>query len=206
MANPRSNPAADSLYQEALATFASLLEEARVSGDPEPTAMTLATAVGTHVAARIVLLKGVDARGFRFFTNHESDKGTQLAAQPELALCFHWKTLRNGVQVRVEGLAERLSAAESDAYFATRPRGSQLGAWASLQSRTLDARASFEKRIDEFERQFEGVPVPRPPHWGGYIVVPARIEFWYGADFRLHERQAYERDAGGVWTRRMLYP
>jgi pyridoxamine 5'-phosphate oxidase len=206
MANPRSNPAADLLYQEALATFASLIEDARMSGDPEPTAMTLATAVGTHVAARIVLLKGVDARGFRFFTNHESDKGTQLAAQPELALCFHWKTLRNGVQVRVEGVAERLSAAESDAYFATRPRGSQLGAWASLQSRTLDARASFDQRIDRFERQFEGAPVPRPPHWGGYVVAPARIEFWYGADFRLHERQCYERGADDRWTRRMLYP
>lgn len=206
MTDLTANPAADALYQEALATFGNLLEAARAAGDPEPTAMTLATAVGTRVSARIVLLKEFDARGFRFFTNHESDKGAQLAAQPELALCFHWKTLRDGVQVRVEGHAEHLSDAESDAYFATRPRGSQLGAWASLQSRTLDARTSFDRRIEEFERRFEGGAVPRPPHWGGYIVVPARIEFWYGADFRLHERQCYERDADGRWTRRMLYP
>lgn len=168
--------------------------------------MSLATAVGTRVSARIVLLKGVDARGFRFFTNHESHKGAQLAAQPELALCFHWKTLRDGVQVRVEGRAEQLSAAESDAYFATRPRGSQLGAWASLQSRTLDARATFDQRVDDFERRFDAAPVQRPPHWGGYVVTPALIEFWYGADFRLHERQCYERGADGRWTRRMLYP
>lgn len=206
MTDLTSNPAADALYQEALATFATLLEEARTAGDPEPTAMTLATSVGARVSARIVLLKGVDARGFRFFSNHESDKGTQLAAQPGVALVFHWKTLRNGVQVRVEGRTERLSDAESDAYFSTRPRGSQLGAWASLQSRTLDARASFEQRIAGFEQRFEGGAVPRPPHWGGYVVVPARIEFWYGADFRLHERQCYERGTGGDWSRRMLYP
>jgi pyridoxamine 5'-phosphate oxidase len=206
MTDPTSNSAADALYQEALATFAGLLEEARMAGDPEPTAMTLATSVDARVSARIVLLKGLDARGFRFFSNHESDKGTQLALQPIVALVFHWKTLRNGVQVRVEGQAERLSPEESDAYFATRPRGSQLGAWASLQSRTLDGRASFEQRIASFEQRFEGGPVPRPPHWGGYVVVPVRIEFWYGADFRLHERQCYERDAHGRWSRRMLYP
>ena len=206
MTDLTSNPAADALYQEALATFVTLLEEARMAGDPEPTAMTLATSVDARVSARIVLLKGVDARGFRFFSNYESDKGRQLAAQPDVALAFHWKTLRNGVQVRVEGSAERLSAMESDAYFATRPRGSQLGAWASLQSRTLDARESFEQRIAEFEQRFEGGAVPRPPNWGGYVVRPARIEFWYGADFRLHERQCYERGAGGDWSRRMLYP
>jgi pyridoxamine 5'-phosphate oxidase len=206
MTDLTSNPASDALYQEALATFAVLLEEARTTGDPEPTAMTLATAVEARVSARIVLLKGVDARGFRFHSNYESEKGGQLAVQPAVALVFHWKTLRNGVQVRVEGRAERLPAAESDAYFATRPRGSQLGAWASLQSRTLDARASFEQRIAEVEQRFDGGEVPRPPHWGGYVVMPARIEFWYGADYRLHERQCYERDADGRWSRRMLYP
>jgi pyridoxamine 5'-phosphate oxidase len=206
MTDLTSNPAADALYQEALATFAELLEGARTAGDPEPTAMTLATAVGARVSARIVLLKGVDARGFRFFSNYDSDKGAQLAAQPAAALVFHWKTLRNGVQVRVEGHAERLSAAESDAYFASRPRGSQLGAWASLQSQTLDARASFDQRIAGFEQRFEGGVVPRPPQWGGYVVVPSRIEFWYGADFRLHERQCYEGGADGRWSRRMLYP
>lgn len=205
MTDPCANPAVDALYQEALGTFGALLEDARAALDPEPTAMTLATAVGTRVSARIVLLKGFDARGFRFFTNFESDKGTQLAAQPSVALCFHWKTLRSGVQVRIEGRASRLPESESDAYFATRPRGSQLGAWASAQSRTLDARATFEQRLAEVERRFEGTEVPRPSHWGGHVVAPLRIEFWYGADFRLHERQCYEL-AGGRWTRRMLYP
>jgi pyridoxamine 5'-phosphate oxidase len=196
----------DPLYQEALAAFGDLLRQAQAAGDPEPTAMTLATAVGDRVSARIVLLKGHDERGFRFHTNYESAKGEQLKAHPRAALCFHWKTLRNGVQVRVEGHVERLPADESDAYFATRPRGSQIGAWASSQSRTLADRDEFDARIAEAERRFEGAPVPRPPHWGGYRVVPDRIELWYGADFRLHERQCYERGADGRWTRRMLFP
>ncbi|HEU4665918.1 MAG TPA: pyridoxamine 5'-phosphate oxidase [Dokdonella sp.] len=196
----------DPLYQEAIDAFGELLRQAQAAGDPEPTAMTLATAVGDRVSARIVLLKGHDERGFRFHTNYESDKGEQLRAHPRAALCFHWKTLRNGVQVRVEGRVERLAADESDAYFATRPRGSQVGAWASSQSRTLAGRDEFEARIGEVERRFEGGPVPRPPNWGGYRVVPDRIELWYGADFRLHERQCYERGADGRWTRRMLYP
>ena len=168
--------------------------------------MTLASVEGTRVSARIVLFKGVDTRGFRFFTNYRSSKGEQLAAHPQAALCFHWKTLRNGVQVRVEGRVATLDAAESDAYFATRPRGSQIGAWASAQSQTLADRAEFEARIDEFERRFDGLPVPRPPHWGGFVLAPERIEFWYGADFRLHERQCYERAADGTWSCRMLYP
>ena len=196
----------DPLYQEALATFGELLQQAQAVGDPEPTAMTLATATGERVSARIVLLKGHDERGFRFHTNYESDKGAQLHARPRAALCFHWKTLRNGVQVRVEGRVERLPHEESDAYFATRPRGSQIGAWASSQSRTLADRGEFEVRIAEVERRFDGAPVPRPPHWGGYLVVPDRIELWYGADFRLHERQCYERGTDDRWTRRMLFP
>lgn len=196
----------DPLYQEALAAFGGLLQEAAAAGDPEPTAMTLATAVGERISARIVLLKGHDERGFRFHTNYGSTKGEQLQAHPRAALCFHWKTLRNGVQVRVEGRVERLPEDESDAYFATRPRGSQIGAWASAQSSTLAGRSEFEARIAEVEQRFAGVPVPRPPHWGGYRVVPDRIELWYGADFRLHERQCYERGADGRWTRRMLYP
>jgi len=199
-------PPLDALYQEALATFDALLAQARDAGDPEPPAMSLASVEGARVSARIVLLKGVDARGFRFFTNYRSSKGEQLAAHPQAALCFHWKTLRNGVQVRVEGRVATLEAAESDAYFATRPRGSQIGAWASAQSQTLADRAEFEAHIDEFERRFDGVPVPRPPHWGGFVLAPDRIEFWYGADFRLHERQSYERAADGAWSRRMLYP
>jgi pyridoxamine 5'-phosphate oxidase len=193
------------LYQEALAAFTDLLAQARASGDPEPTAMTLATMADGRVSARIVLLKGVDERGFRFFTNYRSDKGRQLAAQPRVALCFHWKMLRAGVQVRVEGAAARLPAEESDAYFASRARGSQLGAWASLQSEPLAERADFEARLAEVERRFAGTAVPRPPHWGGFVVQPERIEFWYGADFRLHERQLYLRE-GGSWRREMLYP
>lgn len=167
--------------------------------------MTLATSHDGRLSARIVLLKGVDASGFRFFSNYESAKGIQLAAHPQAALCFHWKTLRDGVQVRVEGAVERLSAEESDRYFATRPRGSQVGAWASTQSRPLANREEFEARIEQIERRFANVSVPRPPHWGGYLVVPDRIEFWYGANFRLHERVCYASD-GVHWTKEMLFP
>ena len=196
----------NALYQEAIATFAALLDEARASGDTEPTAMTLATAdANGRVSARIVLLKGVDADGFRFFTNYESQKAVQLAAHPQAALCFHWKLLREQIQVRVEGAVSRVSAAESDAYFATRARGSQIGAWASLQSQALPDRDTFEERVAAFEKRFEGVSVPRPPHWGGYLVTPDRIEFWYGAKYRLHERVTYVRE-GGAWNKGMLYP
>lgn len=168
--------------------------------------MTLATAdAHGRVSARIVLLKSVDADGFRFFTNYESHKAEQIAAHPQVALCFHWKLLREGVQVRVEGDIAKVSAAESDAYFASRPRGSQIGAWASPQSQPLPDRGTFEARIAEFERRFADSPVPRPPHWGGYLVRPDRIEFWYGARFRLHERVRYEK-TDGVWVRGMLYP
>jgi pyridoxamine 5'-phosphate oxidase len=195
-----------SLYQEAIATFRALLDEAIASGDREPTAMTLATADAKgRVSARIVLLKSVDADGFRFYTNYESLKGAQLAAHPRVALCFHWKLLGEQVQVRIEGTASKTSGEDSDAYFATRARGSQIGAWASLQSAVLADRATFEARVAEFERRFEGVPVPRPPHWGGYVVRPDRIEFWYGARFRLHERVTYVLDAD-EWQKGMLYP
>jgi pyridoxamine 5'-phosphate oxidase len=207
MMTPSVNNESNTLYQEALATFRDLLDEARAAGDPEPTAMTLATSADDgRVSARVVLLKGVDERGFRFFTNYDSAKGVQLAAHPQVALCFHWKSLREQVQVRVEGGAERVSAAESDAYFATRARGSQIGAWASLQSQTLTDRAEFEARIAKLETRFTNAPVPRPPHWGGLLVVPDCIEFWYGAGFRLHERHHYERSAVGDWRKRLLYP
>jgi len=198
--------ASNALYQEAIATFSGLLDEARASGDTEPTAMTLATAdADGRVSARIVLLKGVDADGFRFFTNYESLKGAQLAAHPQVALCFHWKLLREQIQVRVEGAVSQVSAAESDAYFASRARGSQIGAWASLQSQALPDRDMFERRVAEFEKRFEGADVPRPPHWGGYLVKPDRIEFWYGAKYRLHERATYVRE-GGSWSKGLLYP
>ena len=197
--------AADPLYQDALATFSSLIDEARVAGDPEPGAMTLATVgAGGDVTARVVLLKGVDARGFRFFTNFGSVKARALAVHPVAALCFHWKRPRP-LQVRVEGRVERLPDAESDAYFASRPRRSQLGAWASRQSETLPDRATFDAAFAAREGEFAGEPVPRPPFWGGFLVVPDRIEFWYGEPDRLHERISFERrDAG--WIRRLLYP
>lgn len=194
------------LHEEALAEFRKLLTEAELSGDPEPTAMNLSTVDGAGVLhSRIVLLKGVDEEGFRFFTNYESNKANELAAHAGVALCIHWKQIRGGIQVRVEGHVERTSAEISDAYFASRQRGSQIGAWASLQSQTLPERADFEARIAHYEQEFEGRDVPRPPHWGGYRVVPSLIEFWYGAKFRLHERQRYERD-GATWSKRMLYP
>lgn len=195
-----------SLPEEALAEFRLLLAEAQASIDPEPTAMNLATAdAAGRVHSRIVLLKGVDERGLRFYTNYESAKGAELAQHAGVALNLHWKHVREGIQVRVEGIVERTSAADSDAYFATRPRGSQIGAWASLQSQTLPDRADFESRIAHYEARFAGADVARPPHWGGYLVVPDLIEFWYGAKFRLHERQRYER-AGDAWTKRKLYP
>jgi pyridoxamine 5'-phosphate oxidase len=194
------------LYQEALATFDVLLDAARTSGDSEPTAMTLATADGAgRVSARVVLLKGVGEDGFRFYTNYESAKGAQLAAHSQVALCFHWKLLRDQVQVRIEGAVSKTSDDDSDAYFARRARGSQIGAWASLQSQALPNRDAFEQRVAEFEKRFEGVSVPRPPHWGGYVVRPDRIEFWYGARFRLHERVTYVRE-GDAWRKGMLYP
>ncbi|MBP6597789.1 MAG: pyridoxamine 5'-phosphate oxidase, partial [Arenimonas sp.] len=182
------------------------LAEATATGDPEPTAMTLATADAQgRPAARTVLLKAFDQRGFVFYTNYDSRKGRQLTDNPQAALLFLWKSLREQVQVKIEGSVEPVGLAEADAYFASRPRPSQIGAWASLQSQTLDARETFEARIDAFEKTFEGVDVPRPPHWSGFRVVPERIEFWYGARFRLHERQHYQR-VDGQWTQRMLYP
>jgi len=193
------------ISREILDTFNELLREAGAAGEPEPTSMTLATATPDgRVSARIVLLKHVDERGFVFYTNRESLKGLQLAAHARAALLFHFKHLRNGVQVRIEGCVSHVSHDESDAYFATRPRGSQLGAWASLQSQPLASREAFDARIAEYEARFPDA-VPRPPHWGGYRVAPARIEFWYGAAFRLHDRHAYEF-VDGSWRHALLFP
>ena len=194
------------LTAEILDTFNALLAEAQASPDPEPTAMTVATVgKGGRPSARTVLLKGLDERGFVFFTNFDSSKGRQLAANPQAALLFHWKLIREGVQVKIEGSVEPVTAAEADTYFASRPRPSQIGAWASWQSQTLPSREEFERRIDEMEKRFENVPVPRPPHWSGFRGVPEVVEFWYGARYRLHERQRYER-VNGEWNQRMLYP
>ena len=194
------------LHAEALATFRELLDAARAAGDPEPTAMTIATATRDgRPSARTVLLKSCDERGFVFYTNLGSHKGRELHGNPQAALLFLWKLLDPQTQVRIEGRVEPVTDAEADAYFASRDRVSQVGAWASKQSEILDSRATFERRMAEVERRYEGVPVPRPPHWSGLRVVPDAFEFWYGAKFRLHERQRYElRD--GVWSKRMLYP
>ena len=195
------------LYAEALATFAELFDAALAAGEPDRTAMTIATAtLDARPAARTVLLKHFDARGFVFYTHLDGRKGRELQGNPHAALLFHWPRVRHGVQVRIEGAVEIVADAEADAYFASRARGSQLGAWASKQSETLSVRGEFMQRLAAVEQQFEGRDVPRPPRWTGLRVKPGRIEFWYGADFRLHERQLYERDRAGEWSKRMLYP
>lgn len=166
--------------------------------------VTLATAdAGGQPSARMVLLRGVDQRGFSFFTNYSSRKGQQLDANAKAALCFHWIALDE--QIRVEGAVERVPDEESDAYFDSRPRGSQLGAWASDQSQVLSSRETLEERYREVERRFEGQPVTRPPFWGGFRIVPERIEFWYGRPDRLHDRVLYVRESGG-WSIARLYP
>ncbi len=204
--HPAPANAPPAILVQAIATLRSLLDEAAASGDPEPTAMNLATCDdGGRVSSRIVLLKALDERGLQFFTNYESAKGHQLAGHPQAALSLHWKTLRDQVQVRVEGLVERIPAAQSDAYFATRPRQSQIGAWASLQSQSLPERGVFDTRVVEFEQRYAGVTVPRPPHWGGYLLVPDLIEFWYGARYRMHERVRHLR-RDGIWASELLYP
>ena len=196
---------APDLYPEALATFAQLFDEADAAGEPDRTAMTVATAsLDARPSARIVLLKAFDRRGFVFYTHLDGRKGDEIAANPRVALCFHWKSLLR--QLRIEGRAELVSDAEADAYFASRPRGSQLGAWASKQSETLDARDTFEQRLTKAELEFHGRDVPRPARWSGLRVKPEKIEFWYGADYRLHERWLYERNRAGDWNKRMLYP
>jgi pyridoxamine 5'-phosphate oxidase len=186
-----------------IALYLRLAERARVEGiDTAPAALGTADASG-RPAVRIVLVRQVDARGFVFFTNYGSRKGRALAENPAAALCQHWPTLEQ--QVRVEGLAERVGDAESDAYFAARPRESQLGAWASEQSRDLESREVLEERLRAVEERFAGQTVSRPPFWGGFRIVPDRIEFWYGRAGRLHERRLYTRSAA-VWTAGWLFP
>jgi pyridoxamine 5'-phosphate oxidase len=186
------------------ALFEAWLAEAKASEPNDPVAMTLATvAADGQPSARMVLLKGHDARGFVFYTNQESRKAGELAGTPRAALLFHWKSLRR--QVRVEGPVSLVSAEESDAYFASRARDSQLGAWASDQSRPLADRDTFEARFEAAKARFEGGPVPRPPHWGGYRVTAERIEFWQDRAHRLHERRLFARADGG-WTEGLLYP
>jgi pyridoxamine 5'-phosphate oxidase len=196
------------LHAEALSTFASLYAEAQHSAEVEPSAMTVATAsLDARPSARTLLLKAFDARGFVFYTHVDSPKGRELQANPQVALLFLWRSLREaGIQVRIEGAVQRVSSEEADAYFASRPRMSQIGAWASLQSHTLTSREAFDERLAKVESSFDGRDVPRPEGWSGFRVVPDRFEFWYGASFRLHERWCYERDLAGSWSKRMLYP
>jgi pyridoxamine 5'-phosphate oxidase len=171
---------------------------------PEPNAMSLGTVEnGNQPSVRIVLLKAVDERGFVFYTNFEGRKGKQLLAQPRAALCFFWPPL--DTQVRVEGAVTKVSDEEADAYFASRARLSQIGAWASKQSRPLESASALDQRVAEYEKKFEGKSVPRPPFWSGFRVVPERIEFWKGRPNRLHERHLYTRDRNG-WRIETLYP
>ncbi len=186
--------------------FEAWFQDARNSEINDPNAMTLATrGVDDGLSARIVLMKMYDKRGFVFFTNRQSRKGHDLAAHAEVALCFHWKSLQR--QVRVEGHAAQISDTESDAYFAGRPRLSQIGAWASQQSAPLVNRKNFDDRVAELEKMYDGKEVPRPPHWGGYRVTPRRIEFWQDRAFRLHDRFLYSFDATHQsWSIERLYP
>jgi pyridoxamine 5'-phosphate oxidase len=184
--------------------FRAWFAEARTAEPNDPEAMALATAdADGRPSVRMVLLKGVDERGFVFYTNREGRKAADLAANPTAALLFHWKSLRR--QVRVEGPVSLASDAESNAYFASRSRDSQLGAWASDQSRPLDSRETFERRFEAMRQRFDGGSVPRPPHWGGYRVTPERIEFWIDRAHRLHERRLFVRDGTG-WSEGLLYP
>ncbi|WP_437774691.1 pyridoxamine 5'-phosphate oxidase [Sorangium sp. So ce1097] len=181
-----------------------LLEQRQTTEPTDATAMTLATVDASgRPSARMVLLKGIDDRGFVFFTNYASRKAADLEANPFAALCIHWA--KAAEQIRVEGRVERISDAESDAYFATRPRGSQIGAWASRQSAPLPSRERLIERVREIEARFDGRPVPRPAFWGGYRVVPERVELWRGQESRLHDRVVYLRDGDG-WRVERLYP
>ena len=171
---------------------------------PEPNAMSLATIDGNgQPSVRIVLLKGIDERGFVFYTNYEGRKGRELLAQPKAALCFYWAPL--DTQIRIEGSVTEVADSEADAYFATRERRSQIGAWASRQSRPIETPGSLDERVAEYEKKFAGRDVPRPEFWSGFRVVPERIEFWKGKPNRLHERHLYTRNRDG-WRIETLYP
>lgn len=180
------------------------LDDAFAAKLNEPYAMTLATATEDGIpSARVVLLRGYDERGFVFYTNYDGRKGEELGANPKAALVFYWDDLER--QVRVEGDVVRVSESESDEYFSSRPRGSRIGAWASEQSRGLESRAALEEKVREIEERYPE-EVPRPSFWGGYRVVPRRVEFWQGRESRLHDRLVYERGGGEGWIVHRLQP
>jgi pyridoxamine 5'-phosphate oxidase len=187
--------------------FGALLAEAQAVERerlPEPTAFALATVDSAgRPSVRMLLLKGVEDGGFVFYTNLESRKGRDLRAHPAAAMCFHWQPL--DIQVRIEGITTSVAKVVADSYFASRPRGSQLGAWASLQSQPIDPPGELERRVAELERKFEGKPIPRPQHWSGFVLSPRRIEFWKNRANRLHDRHLYEHTPEG-WTLSILYP
>ena len=188
---------------EPLAPFRRWLDEAW-RGEPNAHAMTLATATSEgKPSARMVLLKGLDPRGFVFYTNLDSRKSKELFANPHAALCFMWKSLNR--QVRVEGGVEMVEDQEADAYFSSRPRDSQIGAWASDQSQPLSSRTELEERVEDYSRRFGEATVPRPVYWSGFRVLPARVEFWQERPFRLHDRLLFVRDGEG-WQRELLFP
>ena len=191
-------------FEEPFERFREVFEAAEATGIENPDAMVLST-VGPdgRPSSRAVLLKHFDHRGFVFYTNLESRKGEEIAVNPQVCLSFYWREL--GQQVAIEGRAELISDEEADAYFATRDRGSQLGAWASQQSRPLANRAQLLAAVARYEARFVGRPVPRPPHWSGYRVVPSYFEFWVASRFRLHKRTSYERTETG-WQSSLLYP
>ena len=196
---------------EPFALFADWLREAEASEPNDPNAMALATVDADGLPnVRMVLLKGVDGadatpRGFVFYTNLESAKGRELAATPKAALCFHWKSLRR--QVRVRGLVSAVSGEEADAYFASRARGSRLGAWASAQSRPLESRFALEKAVATVTARYPIGEIPRPQHWSGFRITPLEIEFWHDRPFRLHDRLMFRRgDAAALWEKQRLYP
>jgi pyridoxamine 5'-phosphate oxidase len=194
----------DDIYAQAMARFDDVYARAQASGLRDANAMSVATVDSDgRPSVRILLLKGHDERGFVFYTNYDSRKGHELAANPHAALCFFWHEMHE--QIRIEGECVKVGEAEGDAYFASRARISQVGAWASQQSQALDSRATFERDIERIEARFDGQDVPRPPHWSGYRLVPRSIEFWTGIEGRLHERTAYWLQ-DGAWRSGLLYP
>jgi pyridoxamine 5'-phosphate oxidase len=191
---------------EPLRLWQAWFDEATRAEPRDPNAMSLATVDPDGLPdVRMVLLKGIDARGFVFYTNTESRKGQELAANPKAALLFHWKSLNR--QVRIRGTVERVTAQEADTYFATRPKSAQIGAWASQQSRPLESRLAFEKAIALYGTKYALGSVPRPPHWSGYRIVPISMEFWHDRPFRLHDRIEFRRAApGAAWNKVRMYP